>query len=157
MCGEMILTTAAKCRFCGEVFDPTLKKGKGRGGKRKELRTVALYQKYLLICVLGLLTANITSVAISSSMRGGAPGGAVLALIGLLGLVSLAAWGAGVVFGAMLANRVYGGGAAILVGFLSLIPCINLITWFVVSGRATRTLKDKGIEVGFLGADLSDF
>jgi predicted RNA-binding Zn-ribbon protein involved in translation (DUF1610 family) len=28
MCGEMILTTAAKCRYCGEVFDPTLKKAK---------------------------------------------------------------------------------------------------------------------------------
>ncbi|QEH34194.1 hypothetical protein OJF2_27290 [Aquisphaera giovannonii] len=26
MCGEMILTSAAKCRFCGEVFDPKLKK-----------------------------------------------------------------------------------------------------------------------------------
>jgi len=28
MCGEMIVATAAKCRFCGEVFDPTLKKAK---------------------------------------------------------------------------------------------------------------------------------
>jgi hypothetical protein len=26
MCGEMILTTAAKCRYCGEVFDETLKR-----------------------------------------------------------------------------------------------------------------------------------
>src|SRR5262245_18176980 len=26
MCGEMILATAAKCRYCGEVFDPALKK-----------------------------------------------------------------------------------------------------------------------------------
>ena len=24
MCGEMIIATAAKCRFCGEVFDPTV-------------------------------------------------------------------------------------------------------------------------------------
>ncbi len=29
MCGEMILITAAKCRFCGEVFDSTLKRAKG--------------------------------------------------------------------------------------------------------------------------------
>jgi predicted RNA-binding Zn-ribbon protein involved in translation (DUF1610 family) len=28
MCGEMILATAAKCRYCGEIFDPTLKKAK---------------------------------------------------------------------------------------------------------------------------------
>lgn len=26
MCGEMILTGAVKCRYCGEVFDPALKK-----------------------------------------------------------------------------------------------------------------------------------
>jgi predicted RNA-binding Zn-ribbon protein involved in translation (DUF1610 family) len=28
MCGEMILVTAAKCRYCNEVFDPALKKAK---------------------------------------------------------------------------------------------------------------------------------
>jgi predicted RNA-binding Zn-ribbon protein involved in translation (DUF1610 family) len=33
MCGEMILTTAAKCRYCGEVFDPALKKAKGKKSK----------------------------------------------------------------------------------------------------------------------------
>jgi len=26
MCGEMIVATAAKCRYCGEIFDPALKK-----------------------------------------------------------------------------------------------------------------------------------
>jgi predicted RNA-binding Zn-ribbon protein involved in translation (DUF1610 family) len=30
MCGEMILTTAVKCRYCDEVFDPTLKKSKSK-------------------------------------------------------------------------------------------------------------------------------
>jgi predicted RNA-binding Zn-ribbon protein involved in translation (DUF1610 family) len=35
MCGEMILTTAAKCRFCGEVFDPTLKNAKGTKKSKK--------------------------------------------------------------------------------------------------------------------------
>jgi hypothetical protein len=33
MCGEMIVATAAKCRYCGEVFDPTLKKAKKKGRK----------------------------------------------------------------------------------------------------------------------------
>jgi predicted RNA-binding Zn-ribbon protein involved in translation (DUF1610 family) len=35
MCGEMIVTTAAKCRYCGEVFDPTLKKAKSKKKKTK--------------------------------------------------------------------------------------------------------------------------
>ena len=33
MCGEMIVTSAAKCRFCGEVFDSTLKKKGKKTGK----------------------------------------------------------------------------------------------------------------------------
>jgi predicted RNA-binding Zn-ribbon protein involved in translation (DUF1610 family) len=35
MCGEMIVTTAAKCRFCNEVFDATLKKAKSKKKKKK--------------------------------------------------------------------------------------------------------------------------
>lgn len=33
LCGEMIVATAVKCRYCGEVFDPALKK------KKKKKRT----------------------------------------------------------------------------------------------------------------------
>ncbi len=35
MCGEMIVATAAKCRYCGEVFDPTLKKSKSKKKKKR--------------------------------------------------------------------------------------------------------------------------
>jgi predicted RNA-binding Zn-ribbon protein involved in translation (DUF1610 family) len=38
MCGEMILTTAAKCRYCNEVFDPTLKKAKGKKKSKNRSR-----------------------------------------------------------------------------------------------------------------------
>jgi hypothetical protein len=34
MCGEMIVASAAKCRFCGEIFDPALKKAKKKAKKR---------------------------------------------------------------------------------------------------------------------------
>jgi predicted RNA-binding Zn-ribbon protein involved in translation (DUF1610 family) len=34
MCGEMIMAGAAKCRYCGEVFDPALKKVKGKNSKQ---------------------------------------------------------------------------------------------------------------------------
>ncbi len=36
MCGEMIVASAAKCRFCGEVFDATLKKVKSKKKKKKK-------------------------------------------------------------------------------------------------------------------------
>ncbi len=47
MCGEMILATAAKCRFCGEIFDPRVaRSGRRRRGATEEyagfwLRVVA--------------------------------------------------------------------------------------------------------------------
>jgi hypothetical protein len=36
MCGEMIQSVAAKCRFCGEIFDEGLKKAKAKKKKRKK-------------------------------------------------------------------------------------------------------------------------
>jgi DNA-directed RNA polymerase subunit M/transcription elongation factor TFIIS len=36
MCGEMILANAAKCRFCGEVFDEGLKKSTTKKKKKKK-------------------------------------------------------------------------------------------------------------------------
>ncbi len=35
-CGEMIIATAAKCRYCGEVFDETLKRRERKKKKQRE-------------------------------------------------------------------------------------------------------------------------
>lgn len=38
-CGEMIQKKAAKCRYCGEVFDPALKRRKTKSRKRSRSRS----------------------------------------------------------------------------------------------------------------------
>jgi predicted RNA-binding Zn-ribbon protein involved in translation (DUF1610 family) len=52
MCGEMILATAAKCRYCGEVFDPTLKKAKGKKSKKGSLEDETISVAELVLAVL---------------------------------------------------------------------------------------------------------
>ncbi len=37
-CGEMIMRKAAKCRYCGEIFDPALKRRKKSSRKRSRSR-----------------------------------------------------------------------------------------------------------------------
>jgi ABC-type enterochelin transport system permease subunit len=62
---------------------------------------------------------------------------------------------AGTVFVFLLAIKVYSTVVGVLLGFLALIPFIGLLVLLIVNGKATRTLKQKGIAVGLLGADLS--
>ena len=38
VCGELILSTAVKCRFCGEIFDPLLKRGKSKKPRKSSSR-----------------------------------------------------------------------------------------------------------------------
>ena len=60
MCGEMILTTAAKCRFCGEIFDPMLKKTKGRKSVAED-ETISTAEMVLAVvcsgigCIVGIV------------------------------------------------------------------------------------------------------
>jgi predicted RNA-binding Zn-ribbon protein involved in translation (DUF1610 family) len=162
LCGEMILMSAVKCRFCGEVFDPTLKRAKKGGFKTSGLRDIAALQKYPMICALGLIVSFPCYWAASLMARAARSGptpiplpisGFVVLLLLLFAIANLGAW----VLSVLLASKVYGTGGAIIVFFLQLIPCINLVTLLVVSNKATTILRDRGHAVGLMGADLSEF
>jgi len=112
-------------------------------GSREDLRSVAKYQKGILVCILIYLVAVIGQFAVPEEVR---------AIIGLgvlgVGLV-------GTVFVFLLAIKVYNTVVGVLLGILTLVPCIGLIVLLVVNGKATAVLKQNGIKVGLLGANLS--
>lgn len=113
-------------------------------GSREDLRNVAMYQKGILVCILIYLLAVIFQFAVPAQLRL------------LLGVGVLVLGLAGTVFVFLLAMKVYSVGVGILLGILTFIPCIGLLVLLMVNGKATSILKQNGIRVGLLGANLSD-
>ncbi len=122
---------------------------------REELRTIAKRQKALLFCILvNLLCTALFGVA--AYMRGvGHPRFTGLMVLGVMGLF-LASIVAAVVLVLLLAVQVHGVGVGVLLGMLTLSPCMGLIVLLVVNQVATTKLKAHGIKVGFMGAKAGD-
>lgn len=112
-------------------------------GAREDLRAVAKYQKGIVVCILIYLVAVFSQLVVPQGVRPFIAGGVLL--VGL----------AGTIFVFLLAMKVYSTGLGILFGILTLVPCIGLIVLLVVNGKATSILKQNGLKVGLLGADLS--
>jgi hypothetical protein len=112
-------------------------------GTREDLRSVAVYQKGLLVCILIYLLAVAGQFALPEQLRP------------LVGLGVLAVGLVGAVFVFLLAVKVYGTGFGVLLGILTLVPCLGLLALLSVNGKATTVLRQNGIKVGLLGANLS--
>ena len=110
-------------------------------GSREDLRAVAKYQHGIMLCILGQIILAIGRIAAPDSLQ----------LV--LTLVLLAVGLAGTVFVFMLAMKVYSTGTGVLLGILTLIPCLGLIILLIVNGKATKVLRQNGIAVGILGAN----
>jgi hypothetical protein len=114
-----------------------------RGGSREELRKVATYQKGVLVCILIQIAAVVAQFVIPPE------------LLLFVSLASLVVSLAGTVFVLLLAVNLYSTGLGVVLGILALVPCVGLIVLLSVNGKATRVLRQNGIQVGLLGADLS--
>ncbi|MDR3636857.1 MAG: hypothetical protein P4L84_23835 [Isosphaeraceae bacterium] len=79
MCGEMILASAAKCRFCGEVFDDGLKKA-GAKKKKKKKKSYSSEDSDLTATdwLLAIFCTNIACIASIIYMVQGKPKGTKL-------------------------------------------------------------------------------
>lgn len=114
-----------------------------KSGRRQDLKSVATYQKVILVCILIYLLAVVFQFTIPPDLRF------------VLGLVVLPALVVATVFVFLLATKVYSTGVGVLLGLLTLIPCIGLLVLLVINSKATGILRENGIDVGLLGADLS--
>jgi hypothetical protein len=112
-------------------------------GSREDLLRVAKYQKVVLVCILIYLVAVIGRLALPLQLQS-------VVVLGVLVAVLV-----GAVFVFLLAIKVYGTVLGIVLGILSLIPLVGLLVLLMVNGKATSVLKQNGIRVGLLGADLS--
>ncbi len=111
---------------------------------RADLRSIAIYQKGILVCILIYLIAVAAQFAVPRELR-------LILVIGVLGVVIAAT-----VFVFLLSIKVYSTGVGVLLAILTLIPLIGLIVLLVINGKATGVLRRHGISVGLLGARLSD-
>ena len=111
-------------------------------GTREDLRSVARYQKGVIVCILIYLLAMLCQFAIPPELR-------MFLGIGVL-FVGLT----GAVFAFLLAIKTHGTGQGILLGILCLVPCVGLLVLLIINSKATSVLKQNGIKVGLLGADL---
>jgi hypothetical protein len=115
---------------------------------RDALRNVATYQKAILLCILANIVVWIVAVSTQTVLP------PVLQV--LLLLVILAVSVTATVFVFLLATQVYSTGMGVLLGILTLFPCIGLLTLLIINSKATTVLRKHGIRVGFLGAKTSD-
>jgi hypothetical protein len=114
----------------------------GRLG-REELYRIASYQKAVLLCVLVSLGVVAGQFAL--------PEGSTLLVIAGLAVVGVIS----AVFVFLLATSLFGNGLGAFLGVLTLVPYLGLVVLLFVNGKATAVLKEHGIRVGLLGADLS--
>lgn len=113
-------------------------------GAREDLRSVATYQRYIMLCILVYLGAVIGQFAVPQEVR----------LFIALGVLAVGL--AGTVFVFLLSTKVYGTVQGIIFAIFTLIPCIGLIVLLIINSKATNILKANGIKVGLLGANPAD-
>jgi len=150
MCGEMIVATAAKCRFCGEIFDATLKKA-GLGGK--EVKSIASAQRNLVISIMLWFLGAVGAQGVQRTVA--ADHDPAFGLVFLILCVTVLAGHAAIaIYIFLLARRLYNTGIGILLAFLAIVPCVNLLIAFMVNQRVNGYLQDNGYEVGLFGAKV---
>jgi hypothetical protein len=119
---------------------------------RENLRSIAVYQKGVLVCILVAVAYLVVMVIAAIPLAKEAVWLLWLLRLGLLVIHAVA-----FVFVCLLAVKVYSKGVGVVLALLTLIPTLGLIPLVLVNLKATEVLKKHGYRVGLLGASLSQF
>jgi hypothetical protein len=116
-----------------------------KSGRREDLKTVAVAQKSIIVCIL----LNFAAIAARFVIP---PDWTMFLLAGLLILFIVQT--ASVV---ILATKVFSVVTGIIYGIGTIVPCLGLLILLIVNSKATKILTQNGHRVGFFGANLSEF
>lgn len=111
---------------------------------RDSLRSVAWFQKGILICILIYLGLTVGGFFVPAELKWA------------VGIIALPVIIGATVFVFLLAMKVYHPAVGILLALLTLVPCVGLLVLLIINGKATAILRQHEIRVGLLGADMSD-
>jgi hypothetical protein len=112
------------------------------------IREIAGRQRAIILCIVAGIILYVALAAGQTQLP--------LAVKLLLLMALLACNITATVFVFLLTTKLYGTGVGVLLGVLTLLPCIGLITLLIINGKATAILQQNGIKVGLLGATLPD-
>ncbi len=141
-------------RFDDEGFEPEPRRPRSSGPREydiqnspmlvEDLRQVAIFQKVVILCILVYLLSLVGQFFVPEELR-------IFFGLGILGVGLI-----GAVFVFLLAVRLYGVALGLVAGFFTLIPCVGLIVLLIINAKATGLLQRHGVQVGLLGARLTD-
>lgn len=113
------------------------------------MRPLAMAQKLLIYTILAYFVVRIGAMATVAIV----PHPAMFGLYGLVYLATLILMLVAVVRLAGACGYSTVGRVLLLVAMF--LPLVNLIVLLVLNARATKQLRDSGVKIGFMGADLS--
>ena len=118
--------------------------GARRTRTRDDLKSIAKVQQGIIVCIMVYLASMACLWSLPPEIRP------------LVSMVVVGVWIVCAVFVFQLSSRVYSTSTGVVLGILTVVPCIGLVVLVTVNGKATEILKKNGIKVGLLGASLSE-
>jgi hypothetical protein len=142
VCGAMIIATAAKCRFCGEVFDEVLRRG-GRRTPEEMATEFESSRKRLLVCIFVVLGCILGTAALEAR-KPKVPGPTQAVATFAVGATYLATALVAMVETFTLTKAMSGKTIAFIAAVFSLVPCLGLLVALGVYQRALEHGQEAG-------------